>query len=61
MIFPFLPRSVCGFVAFMNQYRPVILLALVLLTFLPMLPSPLTYILVLVGPVLSLFGLPPIF
>jgi Zn-dependent protease len=61
VIFPFLPRSLSGFVDFMNQYGPVILLALVLLTFLPMLPSPLTYILVLVGPVLSLFGLPPIF
>jgi hypothetical protein len=45
----------------MNQYGPVILLGLVLLTFLPMLPSPLSYILILVGPVLSLFGLPPVF
>jgi Zn-dependent protease len=61
VIFPFLPRSLSGFVDFMNQYGPVILLGLVLLTFLPMLPSPLSYILVLVGPVLSLFGLPPIF
>ena len=61
VIFPFLPRSLSGFVDFMNQYGPVILLALVLLTFLPMLPSPLSYILVLVGPVLSIFGLPPIF
>jgi Zn-dependent protease len=60
VIFPFLPRSLNGFVDFMNQYGPVILLALVLLTFLPMLPSPLSYILVLVGPVLSVFGLPPI-
>jgi hypothetical protein len=48
-------------VDFMNQYGPVILLALVLLTFLPMLPSPLSYILILVAPVLSLFGLPPVF
>ena len=61
VIFPFLPRSLNGFVAFMNQYGPVILLGLVLLTFLPMLPSPLSYILVLVRPVLSIFGLPPIF
>jgi hypothetical protein len=45
----------------MNQYGPMILLVLVLLTFLPMLPSPLSYILVLVRPVLSAFGLPPIF
>lgn len=61
VIFPFLPRSLDGFVAFMNQYGPVILLGLVLLTFLPVLPSPLSYILVLVRPVLSTFGLPPIF
>jgi len=38
----------------------MILLVLVLLTFLPMLPSPLSYILVLVRPVLSTFGFPPI-
>jgi Zn-dependent protease len=61
VIFPFLPRSLSGFVDFMNQYGPVMLLGLVLLTFLPMLPSPLSYILILVGPVFSLFGLPPIF
>jgi Zn-dependent protease len=58
VIFPFLPRSLSGFVDFMNQYGPMILLVLVLLTFLPMLPSPLYYILVLVRPVLSAFGLP---
>jgi Zn-dependent protease len=58
VIFPFLPRSLSGFVDFMNQYGPMILLVLVLLTFLPMLPSPLSYILVLVRPVLSAFGLP---
>jgi Zn-dependent protease len=61
VIFPFLPRSLSGFVDFMNQYGPMILLVLVLLTFLPMFPSPLSYILVLVRPVLSAFGLPPIF
>lgn len=60
VIFPFLPRSLSGFVDFMNQYGPMILLVLVLLTFLPMLPSPLLYILVLVRPVLSAFGFPPI-
>jgi Zn-dependent protease len=60
VIFPFLPRSLSGFVDFMNQYGPMILLVLVLLTFLPMLPSPLSYILVLVRPVLSTFGFPPI-
>jgi Zn-dependent protease len=61
VIFPFLPRSLSGFVDFMNQYGPMILLGLVLLTFLPVLPSPLSYILALVGPVLAAFGLPPIF
>jgi len=60
VIFPFLPRSLSGFVDFMNQYGPMILLVLVLLTFLPILPSPLSYILLLVRPVLSAFGLPPI-
>src|SRR5215213_174078 len=60
VIFPFLPRSLGGFVDFMNQYGPVILLGLVLLTFLPMLPSPLSYIIVAVRPVLTVFGRPPI-
>src|SRR3712207_159954 len=57
VIFPFLPRSMSSFVDFMNQHGPTILLVLVLLTFLPGLPSPLTYILVLVRPILSAFGL----
>jgi Zn-dependent protease len=61
VIFPFLPRSLSGFVDFMNQYGPMILLVLVLLTFLPVLPSPISYILVLVRPVMAAFGLPPIF
>jgi Zn-dependent protease len=61
VIFPFLPRSMSGFVAFMNQYGPMILLVLVLLTFLPMLPSPLSYILVLVRPILTFFGFPQMF
>src|SRR5918998_1684304 len=56
VIFPFLPRSMSGFVNFMNQNGPTILLVLVLLTFLPMLPSPLTYIFLVVRPILSAFG-----
>jgi Zn-dependent protease len=60
VIFPFLPRSMGGFVDFMNQHGPTILLLLVLLTFLPGLPSPLSYILVLTRPILTAFGLPPI-
>ena len=57
VIFPFLPRSMSGFVDFMNQHGPTILLVLVLLTFLPGLPSPLTYILLVVRPILNAFGL----
>jgi Zn-dependent protease len=60
VIFPFLPRSLGGFVDFMNQYGPMILLGLVLLTFLPGV-SPLNYILAPIRPLLTLFGLPPIF
>src|SRR5918997_4629151 len=60
VIFPFLPRSLGGFVDFMNQYGPMILLGLVLLTFLPGV-SPLSYILAPIRPLLTLFGLPPIF
>jgi Zn-dependent protease len=58
VIFPFLPRSFSGFVNIMNQYGPVILLGLVLLTLLPILPSPLSYILALVRPVMAAFGFP---
>jgi hypothetical protein len=41
----------------MNQHGPSILLVLVLLTFLPVLPSPLSYILWIVRPILNAFGL----
>src|SRR5918911_746182 len=51
VIFPFLPRSLSGFVDFMNRHGPTILLVLVLLTFLPLFPSPLAYILVLTRPI----------
>jgi Zn-dependent protease len=60
VIFPFLPRSLSGFVDFMNQYGPMILLGLVLLTFLPGV-SPLSYILAPIRPLLALFGLPSLF
>ncbi len=59
VIFPFLPRSLSGFVDFMNQYGPLILLGLVLLTYAPGMASPLTYLLAPVQPILLLFGLPP--
>jgi Zn-dependent protease len=59
-LFPFLPRSLNGFVTFMNQYGPYVLLGLVLLTFLPGI-SPITFLLAPVRPLLLLFGIPPIF
>src|ERR671926_577663 len=55
VIFPFLPRSLDGFVDFMNQYGPMILLGLVLLTFLPGI-SPIGWLLSVVRPLLLLFG-----
>lgn len=61
VIFPFLPRSLDGFVDFMNQYGPMILLGLILLSiFIPGF-SPFSFILALIRPILSLFGLPPLF
>jgi Zn-dependent protease len=59
MLYPFLPRSLDGFVSFMYQYGPMILIGLVVLAiFLPSL-SPLSFILALVGPLFDLLGLPP--
>lgn len=59
IIFPFLPRALDGFVSFMNQYGPMILLGLVLLLYFgPTGFSPLSLILSLVRPLLNLFGLP---
>ncbi|MGB3683870.1 MAG: site-2 protease family protein [Rubrobacteraceae bacterium] len=62
IIFPFLPRSLDGFVNFMNQYGPFILLGLVaLLWFAPSGYSPLSFILGFVRPLLSFFGIPQFF
>lgn len=59
IIFPFLPRALDGFVNFMNQYGPMILLGLVLLLILgPSEYSPLSLILNLVEPLLVFFGIP---
>ncbi len=59
VLYPFLPRSLDGFVNFMNQYGPTILIILVLVTFLlPAGLSPLNLIFTLVGPLFALFGLP---
>src|SRR5215217_6438313 len=57
VIFPFLPRALDGFVMFMNQYGPMILLGLILISFL----TPLSIFNVLLAPVtplLNFFGLP---
>jgi Zn-dependent protease len=61
VIFPFLPRSMSGFVDFMNQYGPMILLALVLVAvFIPRF-SVFQFLLAPVRPILTAFGLPPLF
>ena len=61
VIFPFLPRSMSGFVDFMNQHGPMILLALVLVAvFIPRF-SILQFLLAPVRPILTVFGLPPMF
>ncbi|MEJ7871437.1 MAG: site-2 protease family protein [Rubrobacteraceae bacterium] len=60
VLYPFLPRFLSGFVNFMNQYGPYILLGLVLLSFLPGV-SPFGFLLSVVSPILDLFGIPPLF
>jgi Zn-dependent protease len=60
ILYPFLPRSLDGFVRFMYQYGPVILIGLLLVSvFLPGV-SPLGFLLVLIRPLLALFGIPPL-
>jgi Zn-dependent protease len=58
VLYPLLPRSMSGFVDFMNQYGPAILILLVIVSFLFENVSPLGVILALVRPLLGLFGLP---
>ena len=58
VLYPLLPRSMGGFVEFMNQYGPAILLVLVLVSVLFESISPLGVILSLVRPLLDLFGIP---
>jgi Zn-dependent protease len=60
VIFPFLPRALDGFVVFMNQYGPMILLGLILVSFLTNLPV-LNILLAPVRPLLTFLGLPVIF
>lgn len=58
IVFPFLPRSLNGFVDFMNQYGPMILIGLVLTAiFIPRF-SIFGFLLAPVRPLLTLFGLP---
>ena len=59
ILFPFLPRALDGFVDFMNQYGPFILLGIILISFVTNLPI-LTYLLAPVIPILTFFGLPPL-
>ena len=60
ILYPFLPRSLDGFVNFMYQYGPMILLGLLLISiFLPGI-SPLGFVLALIGPLFDLFGIPSI-
>ena len=61
ILFPFLPRSLDGFVDFMNEYGPFIFLALVLLTFIPGAPSPFSILGYAINPLLSALGFPPVF
>jgi Zn-dependent protease len=60
VIFPFLPRVLDGFVMFMNQYGPMILLGLILVSFVTNLPI-FGVLLAPVRPLLSFFGLPVVF
>ncbi len=59
ILFPFLPRALDGFVDFMNQYGPFILLGLILISFLLTVPI-FSVLLTPVTPLLAAFGLPSI-
>jgi Zn-dependent protease len=59
VIFPFLPRALDGFVDFMNQYGPMILLGLILVSFFTNLPI-FGILLTPVRPLLTFLGLPPV-
>ena len=59
ILFPFLPRALGGFVDFMNQYGPMILFGLIIISFVTNFPI-LGVLLTPVAPILAFFGLPPI-
>ncbi len=58
ILYPLLPRSLGGFVSFMYQYGPMILIGILILSFLLPGVSPLGFIFALVGPLFDLFGMP---
>lgn len=58
ILFPFLPRALDGFVDFMNQYGPMILFGLIIISFVTNLPI-FSILLTPVRPILVAFGLPP--
>jgi Zn-dependent protease len=60
VLFPFLPRALDGFVIVMNQYGPMILIGLILISFVTNLPI-FNILLAPIRPVLTLFGLPVVF
>jgi Zn-dependent protease len=57
ILFPFLPRALDGFVDFMNQYGPMILFGLIIISFVTNLPI-FGVLLAPVAPILAAFGLP---
>ena len=57
VIFPFLPRALDGFVDFMNQYGPFILLGLIVVSLVTNFPI-FNVLLAPVRPLLTFFGLP---
>jgi Zn-dependent protease len=57
ILFPFLPRALDGFVDFMNQYGPMILFGLIIISFVTNLPI-FGVLLAPVAPILTAFGLP---
>ncbi|MEJ7841107.1 MAG: site-2 protease family protein [Rubrobacter sp.] len=61
ILFPFLPRALNGFVDFMNQYGPMILFGLILVTILIPRFSIFGFLLAPIRPLLELFGIPSIF
>ena len=58
ILYPFLPRALNPFVDFMNQYGPMILFGLIIVSFVTDLPI-FTFLLAPVTPILTVFGLPP--